>query len=74
MNSFSSRSAEVFVWNQERGSTEMMHTAALRRLEIVCFQQLSSDRSHHRRVTTAENAQKMEDIIGEDRIQVGRER
>jgi hypothetical protein len=48
----------------------MVHTTALRKPEILCFQQILSERSHHRRVITAENARQIEEIRGEHRIQV----
>jgi hypothetical protein len=74
LNPFSSRSAEELLWNQEGGSTEIVHTTSLRRLDSSCFQQMSSERSHHRRVISADNAIQMEEMRNGDRVQVGRER
>jgi len=51
-----------------------VHATTLRRLGISCFQHISSERSHHRRVISADNAIQMEEVRSDDRIQVGRER
>jgi len=50
-----------------------VHTTALRRLDSSCFQQMSSERSHQRRVIWADHVIKMEDLRSDDRIEVGRE-